>query len=342
MSFSRLIGQKNIKLRLSKEIMGQPSHAVLFTGSEGIGKHEFAREFSKALMCSNPTEDGACGKCNNCTYFDAGSHPDFILIEADSDKKFIKVDDIRNKVISDVKIGSQISKRKVYMINANELNEEGQNALLKSIEEPPENINFVLICEDSSRLLPTVCSRTNEYKLVTYTFDEVKEVVGKLNQEKYEGKFTEEELNFVSNFSTGIIGRAIGLLGDTNFKDNREQLVDLVTNLDRISFSELLGKRLSFFEENQDNNEELLLMILWLIGDMCVLYKDRNSNLIKNVDYKARIVGFLDRNRAVNLNGLGKASASITQVMRMLNVNVNYTLAISDMLLVLKKELGHD
>lgn len=342
MSFDRLVGQKDIKIRLSREYMGTPSHAVLFTGSEGIGKHEFAREYSKALMCSAPTVSGGCGKCNNCVYFDANTHPDFIQIEADGDRKTIKVEDIRNKVVSDVKICPQISKRKVYLINANELNEEGQNALLKSLEEPPENIIFVLICEDASRLLPTVCSRTNEFKLVSYSYDEIYGVVSKVNQEKNENKFSKDDLAFVSGFSSGIIGRAIDLLGDASFKETREYLVNLITSIDQIGYAELLGKRLKYFEDNSDNSDDILLMMLWIIGDLCVLYKDRDSKQIRNLDFRDKLIMFLDRNMRINLNNLAKASSSITLLERRLNVNVNYTLAISDTLLDLKKELGHD
>ncbi|MCQ2466373.1 MAG: hypothetical protein MJ166_02525 [Clostridia bacterium] len=341
MSFDRLVGQKDIKIRLSREYMGIPSHAVLFTGNEGIGKHEFAREYSKALLCSSPVASGGCGKCNNCIYFDANTHPDFIQVEAEKDKKNIKVDDIRDKVISDVKICPQISKRKVYLINADELNEEGQNALLKSLEEPPENIIFVLMCEDASRLLPTVCSRTNEFMLSAYSYSEIKSVISKINLTS-DNKLSEDDLNFVANFSSGIIGRAIDLLSDTSFKETRTQLVDIITSIDQTGYAELLSSKLKFFEDNADNKEDILLMVLWIIGDLCILYKDRNSMHIKNQDCRDKLIMFLNRSKAINLNSLAKASASITLLERMLNVNVNYTLAISEMLLTLKKELGHD
>ena len=65
MSFTRLIGQEAVKKRLAQEITGNPCHASVFTGVKGIGKHEFAHEYAKALLCSEPTSDGACGHCNN-------------------------------------------------------------------------------------------------------------------------------------------------------------------------------------------------------------------------------------------------------------------------------------
>lgn len=340
MSFNRLVGQNDIKIRLKREYLGTPSHAVLFTGSEGIGKHEFAREYAKALMCSAPTDSGACDKCNNCIYFDANTHPDFLSLEAEDDKKSIKVDEIRNRVVSDVKIAPQIAKRKIYLINADKLNEEGQNALLKSLEEPPENIIFVLMCEDSSRLLPTVCSRTNEYKLVSYTFDDIFSVISKINSAEHDNKYSKDDLTFATNFSAGIIGRAINLLGDSSFKETREELINIVTNIDNIGYSEILSKRISYFEDNSDNVEDMLLMILWIIGDLCILIKDRQSTQIKNQDFRDKLVAFLDRRRNINLNNLGRVSSSITLLERRLNVNVNYTLAISDMLLTIKKELG--
>ena len=89
MSFTRLIGQEAVKKRLAQEITGNPCHASVFTGVKGIGKHEFAHEYAKALLCSEPTSDGACGHCNNCRYIEAKTHPDFIILEPEKGSKGI-------------------------------------------------------------------------------------------------------------------------------------------------------------------------------------------------------------------------------------------------------------
>ena len=341
MSFKRLAGQKDIKIRLRHEYMGDPHHAFLFTGAEGSGRHEFSREFSKALLCSSPNEDGACGNCDNCRYFDAGTHPDFICL-FDINGKNIKVEDVRSRIVSDIRIGSQISKRKVYLIEGGELNEAGQNALLKSLEEPPSDVIFIIICKDAQELLPTVLSRTVEYKLRNYEKDDIMSVLRKKNEEKFEGKFKEDELEFICEFSSGSIGKAVDLLGDEELPVMREKMLELITNIGKDSYTTILNERYSYFTENADNIRELMLFLLWILGDLAVLRKDRDSNLIKNSDRKDVLVGFLNDNPSVDLNRIYKASGHVNTVFKRIELNVNHLYVIGDLLLGLKKEFKND
>ena len=321
--------------------MGDPYHAVLFTGEKGSGRHEFAREFAKALLCSSPDENGACGKCNNCTYFDAETHPDFIHI-FDPNKKAIKVEDVRNKVVSDIRIGSQISKRKVYLIEGDELNEAGQNALLKSLEEPPQNIIFILVCEEADSLLPTVLSRTVEFKLQNYNKDEIMEVLRKKNKEDYSGKFREADLEFTCDFASGSIGKAVELLGDEELPIMRNKMIDLVLNIGSEDYTSVLVDRYSYFMENADNIEELMLFILWILGDLSVLKKDKDNKYIKNSDRRNEFIKFLNANPSIDLNKISKASGHVNTVFKRLELNVNNLYVLTDLLLGLKKELKHD
>ena len=338
MSFSRLIGQNDLKIRLRNEYKGDPNHAAIFTGAKGSGRHEFAREYAKALMCSEPTDDGACGKCNNCNYFDAGTHPDFIHL-FDSNKKNIKVDEVRNKVVSDVKICPQISKRKIYLIEGDELNEAGQNALLKSLEEPPANIIFILICEDSEKLLPTVLSRTVEYKIASYTKDEIMDALKKKNKEEFEDKYSEDELKFTCEFSSGVIGKALELLGDDDLPVMRDKCFEIITNIGKEDYATTLTDRYSYFDANADNIREILLLMLWILGDLSILKKDRQNKTITNSDKRDVMLKFLDDNPSVDLNKITKAAGHITTVFKRLDLNVNFMYAIGDMLLGIKKEL---
>lgn len=338
MSFQRLIGQKDLKIRLKHEYLGDPNHAAIFTGAKGSGRHEFAREYAKALMCSSPTDDGACGKCNNCTYFDAGTHPDLIVL-ADPNKKTIKVDEVRNKVVSDVKICPQISRRKVYLIEGDELNEAGQNALLKSLEEPPANIIFILICEDSEKLLPTVLSRTVEYKLSSYSKDEIMDALRRKNKEEFDGKYSEDELKFTCEFSSNVLGKALDLLGDEELPSMRDKCFEIITNIGKEGYCATLTDRYSYFDANADNIREILLLMLWIFGDLSILKKDRNNKNITNTDKRDVMLKFLDDNPSVDLNKISKAAGHITTVFKRLDLNVNFLYAVGDMLLGIKKEL---
>ena len=201
MAFSELIGQNEAKQRLGASLLSEPGHAFLLVGPSGVGKKTLGREFAKGLLCSHPTKDGGCGKCPNCTYISAGTHPDYKELLLPSGEKNIKVADVRSKILSDVGIMSQIAERKVYLIDADGLAEEGQNALLKTLEEPPKHVVFILTVSDESKLLPTILSRTVTVRLLPNKEEEVYEALRKRNEE-----LSEEDARLYAKFSNGVIG----------------------------------------------------------------------------------------------------------------------------------------
>lgn len=149
-------------------------HALLLNGASGIGKHAFALGLSKALLCNKPTAQFlACGTCPSCTWFAESAHPDFRLIEpedADSADDAPKKKATKKRQISIAKIrqlvdylslsSHQVNARRVILISPAEvLNNASANALLKILEEPPENTLFLLVTSQMQRLIPTIISR---------------------------------------------------------------------------------------------------------------------------------------------------------------------------------------
>ncbi|MGC2165163.1 MAG: DNA polymerase III subunit delta' [Gallionella sp.] len=159
-------------LRL-REIRKRPPYGLLFTGAKGIGKFDLSINFAQSLLCRQPDEDDMpCGRCPSCHWFDQESHPDFRLIQpealeakaapADSGKKpskQISVDQIR--ALSDfVGMSAHQGGRRVVVIHpAESMNSNAANALLKSLEDAPEGLLFILVTHKSQQLLPTVRSR---------------------------------------------------------------------------------------------------------------------------------------------------------------------------------------
>ena len=145
--FQNILGNNNIKEELIKTVKSNKySHSYLFIGTAGIGKRLIAREFAKMILCG--AEEKYCGKCKSCIEFDSRNNPDFKEIEPDGNS--IKIDQIREmqaKVIE----SPIISSRKVYIINdADLMTIEAQNCLLKTLEEPPDFVNIILITNDIS------------------------------------------------------------------------------------------------------------------------------------------------------------------------------------------------
>lgn len=156
------------------------AHALLLTGSAGIGKLAFAEAVAASLLCDTPGPNGvACGQCTACTWHASGNHPDFRRLRpeayseelpesedakpgAKADKKKseqIRIDQVR-ALESFIQVGSHRGRRIILIEPAEAMNEATANALLKSLEEPPSGVHFLLVSHAAERLLPTVRSRT--------------------------------------------------------------------------------------------------------------------------------------------------------------------------------------
>jgi DNA polymerase-3 subunit delta' len=153
---------------------GRVHHAWLFDGPEGVGKERAAMALAARLLCTNPPPDSAepCGGCASCALFAAGNHPDFQLVHRGLRKfhpdrsvraskgLFLVVDLVRHFLIEPAAKMAQVSGRRVFIVReAERLNEEAQNALLKTLEEPPAGAVLILVTSSSERLLPTIRSR---------------------------------------------------------------------------------------------------------------------------------------------------------------------------------------
>lgn len=200
--FEEIIGHdKQIDILKTAIKKDNISHAYLFTGNRGIGKNTVALEFAKYILNTNNLK----------------SSPDFKYICKNEDKKDIVVEQIRKEIIDDVYIAPAASKRKVYIIDdAEKLNIAAQNALLKTLEEPPKYVVIILVASNINNFLTTILSRVNQI-----TFDSIP-------KEKFEN-YLLNSLNCnlndnIVNFLDGSLGQAIYLI--RNEKINKLELID--------------------------------------------------------------------------------------------------------------------
>ena len=157
MSFDDVVSQPHITSTLKNQIAtGKTAHAYLFTGSRGTGKTTCARIFAKAVNCLNPHDGEPCLECEICKNADNGSLSDIIEIDAASNSK---VDDIR-ELREGVVYTPEMCKYKVYIIDEVHMLSTGAfNALLKTLEEPPEHVMFILATTEPQKLPSTILSR---------------------------------------------------------------------------------------------------------------------------------------------------------------------------------------
>lgn len=139
---------------------GRLPHGLLFKGIRGTGKFDFALSLAESLLCKQTAANGnACGSCDACQLLEAGTHPDFLLLQPEAADKAIKVDDIR-ALCQEMQLTSQYSGYKVAIINlAENMNINAANSLLKTLEEPTDNSLLILVSSNPHRLPITIRSR---------------------------------------------------------------------------------------------------------------------------------------------------------------------------------------
>lgn len=335
MAFSELFGQHEAKKRLGSPLLGQPGHAFLLIGPSGIGKKTFGREFAKGLLCAHPTADGGCGTCPNCVYMREHTHPDYRELLLTPGEKNIKVADVRAKILSDVGIMSQIASRKVYLIDADGLAEEGQNALLKTLEEPPAHVVFILTVSDESKLLPTILSRTVSVRLIPNTEEEVVKALKQNNPD-----ILDEEAGLFARFSEGVIGYALDLSQSSWLINDWEELTSLILRLPEITRTELLTDTYSFFEEEKEHFSGLLSLMDMILGEMAIAIADPRSDRLHDAGKKDKMISVI-RKHKLTLSKIGKCSVVLTETAKAFRANGNFEIMVCRMLLALKKELSN-
>jgi DNA polymerase-3 subunit gamma/tau len=174
--FDQLIGQDHITKLLKNAIKtNQIAQAYLFVGSRGTGKTSTARIFAKAVNCLNPKPDGnPCNECENCKAIANGSMMDLIEIDAASNRGIDQIRELKEKI----EFSPTVGKYKVYIIDeVHMLTTEAFNALLKTLEEPPSHVIFILATTDVHKLPPTILSRCQRYDFRLGTNEEISKVI---------------------------------------------------------------------------------------------------------------------------------------------------------------------
>jgi len=276
MRFESFIGNRRIIERLRTKLReGRFPHGLIFSGPEGVGKHTCALMLAKALNCTNAEPGDFCDTCSNCRKIDSGTHPDLVMVSLEDDATQIKIEQIRH-VLGLLELHPLEGRNKIFIIDpANLVNTGAANALLKGLEEPPENSFFILMTVNVHELLLTVRSRCQVYNFTPLTLDEIRQ-----------HGITDE---LAVRWSQGSIGRARAL-DMTRLKGEREVVMDFLETVvgateehfqDLLAVSAELGRAKQEFESRMD-------LLAVLIADVFYLKEGVGDKLI-NIDLRDRL-----------------------------------------------------
>lgn len=178
-NFKNIIGHEQIIQHMSTALKNKKiSHAYIFEGPNGSGKNMLARAFAKALECEAGYGD-ACDMCRSCHQMDTGNQPDVKWLVHEKPAT-ISVDDVRTQINGDMAIKPYSSKYKIYIVDeAEKMNEQAQNALLKTIEEPPAYGIILLLTNNLEAMLPTILSRCIVFHLKPVSTEKIVKLSGK-------------------------------------------------------------------------------------------------------------------------------------------------------------------
>lgn len=299
-----IIGHNEIQKILTDMVADNSlPHALLFHGSQGIGKRLVAEKLAYHLFCpevnSMLAEDlGIDSNHELYPQLQEMSHPDYYILEPEEGKKIIKISQVR-ELISQLQLSSD-GKKIVIIDAAEQMNNNSANALLKTLEEPGDNIHIVLICHNLSKLLPTIISRCRQFRFNPLNNDEITQVI------KQDG--TKVDINKYINFTSGSPGELLYIAKEG--KDAMEQLDIFFQNPANIYGSEING----IAEKLQRKKQAGIALSILMTYISNQFKKDKNPNwgdVYKKIQHKQQNMAEFNLNAQLTLEAALADVASI-------------------------------
>jgi DNA polymerase-3 subunit delta' len=317
------------------------AHAYLLTGPRGVGRRTFALEIARALNCEMPdVADRPCGTCRSCRMIERGVHPDVRLVRRAPERKLISLRpsptagpqrdyaDNVEFIQSDAQLRPAMGRRKVYIIlNAEELAPEAADRLLKTVEEPPAFVHFLLTAAERGAVQPTIASRCQEIRLHPATR---RELVEALVAADLEPAWAER----LAALAGGRQGAALAAARDPSVLERQQAAIDMLhevlaaSRLERLALARALAER--WFGRPEAVRDTLRAWLSWWRDVLRVQVGRREQLAHLSVDERAALAGVAEQVAPVEAR---RAAAHLQQTLADLDTNVNARLALDLLLL---------
>ena len=345
--FADIIDQVQMKEHMQNALLTDKiSHAYIISGENGSGKEYIARIFAKALQCEDRSERNgyieACNKCPSCVKAMSDSHPDIITITHEKPGS-IGVDDIRLKLRDDVVIKPYESKHKIYIIPEGEkMTVAAQNALLKTLEEPPSYIVIIILTSNINAFLPTITSRCIVLPMKPAQDDAIM-------------KYLMEECHVVdykamlcASFARGNVGKALELASNERFENLKNSTIELIAKLEHLEIHDMMDRVRTILAPSEENEktskkgiddknlEDFLDVLCFLFRDMLVYKATANEEHLIFTDKIAYISSVTSK---CSYQDIDKIIKLMDTAKNRIGSNVNIELALELMLIGIKEYL---
>ena len=356
--FSDILGNEMIKEYFERTLAnGQISHAYILTGEAGMGRKTLAKTFAMTLLCEKNREDHdpdqislfdrmdfsdtmdsssarnnsksvkePCGQCHACIQFQTDNHPDVIYVT--HAKEGIGVDDIREQINGTVQVKPYSSPYKIYIVDeAEKMTVQAQNALLKTLEEPPSYVVILLLTTRSDSFLPTILSRCITLKLKPL-YDEV--IRDYLMEHLHVQK---GDADVYTAFARGNLGKAIALSSSDSFADMRYSVMSLLKNARTMDIAQMNETVKKWKEDRLDIQECLDFMQLWYRDVLMFKATQDTAGFIFKEEYKY----IREASAKSSFRGIEAILEALEKAKQRLDANVNYELTMELLLLTIKE-----
>ncbi|MCR5530629.1 MAG: DNA polymerase III subunit delta' [Lachnospiraceae bacterium] len=255
--FRDIIGHKTIKEHLQQGIRNhQVSHAYIFEGDDGIGKQTMAFAFAASLQCKEGGTE-PCGRCLSCLQMESGNQPDVVWVT--HEKSIISVGDVRESICAPIAIKPYAGPYKIFLVDeAEKMNEQAQNALLKTLEEPPDYSVIILLTNNREAFLPTILSRAVVLNFLPVPDSELVPFLMK------EAGIPDYRARLAAAYAGGSPGKALACAASEEFQERKDLVAGLMQNLPDMDEERMASMAKSLAARKDDLGDILELMRVWL------------------------------------------------------------------------------